>query len=506
MVPAGTVGAQVAIGDVLLGKYRVERLLGRGGMGVVVAARHIDLDELFAIKLMLVGSAADGESIERFLREARAAAKIKSEHVARTQDVGRLPDGTPYMVMEHLAGADLKSVLKARGPLGIEECVTYGVQVAETLAEAHQLGIVHRDVKPANMFLTQRRNGTPCIKVLDFGISKHTGDDSIGLTITATVGGSPLYMSPEQMRSAKHVDGRTDIWSLGVVLYELLTGTTPFHAPLITAVASRVLQDEPAPPSLSRPDVPRALDALILRCLQKRPEARFQTMDELAAALRGVLAAGVPGGPARRVSAPAIEPDLPTLPIGAVQAGGQSTFTGSGTVGLLPAVASTGNDAASSRGLAPISVTQAPRAGTSRGAFWAIGIGVFLGITAGGVLLLRGGGDSGAPAGAAGPEVTASLGDTGAQGAAGTASEPGATGSAPQVTPSSSAGAEAAPGASASAVATGDKPVADKPAADKPAADKPAADKPAADKPASKTAPPPKPTSTGSGRKRRTID
>lgn len=300
-------GIPVAVGDVLLGKYRVERVLGKGGMGVVVAARHIDLEELFAVKLMLDPEASPG-AVERFLREARAAAKLKGEHGARVQDVGRLPDGTPYMIMEYLAGSDLRRIVRERGALPAAEAVTYTLQACETLSEAHSLGIIHRDVKPANMFLTRRRNGSPCVKLLDFGISKHTQNTEVSLTITTTFGGSPLYMSPEQMRSAKHVDGRTDIWSVGVVLYELLTATSPFQAETITAVAGRVLQDDPPPPSLVARGVPPSLDAVVLRCLAKRPDDRFATMDDLIFALRAAMD-GYPGMAFR-------ETELPTLPIG----------------------------------------------------------------------------------------------------------------------------------------------------------------------------------------------
>ncbi len=304
--------APVAPGDILLGKYRVERVLGKGGMGIVVGVRHVELDEMFAVKMMLPGVIASQEGVERFLREARAAAKLKGEHVAKVFDVGRLPDGTPYMVMEYLTGSDLKQLLREVGRLPPADAILYMQQACETLREAHGLGIVHRDVKAANMFLTRRPNGTPCLKVLDFGISKSVAADAVGLTATGTVGGSPLYMSPEQMRSAKYVDHRTDIWAIGVVLHELLTGKTPFHADTITAVAGRVLQDEPEPPSQTHPDLPRWLDAVVLRCLEKKPEQRYQTMTELMDALRTPL-----GSPNASVGSPisGADPggDFPTL-------------------------------------------------------------------------------------------------------------------------------------------------------------------------------------------------
>jgi serine/threonine protein kinase len=393
--------AAVAEGQVLLGKYRVERTLGRGGMGVVLAARHVDLDELFAIKLMLPEIAANHEAVERFLREARAAAKLKGEHVARVQDVGRLPDGTPYMVLDYLDGADLRSVVRTRGPLPAAEATTYVLQACETLGEAHALGIVHRDVKPANIFLTQRRNGSPCVKVLDFGISKQTGADAVGLTMTATLGGSPLYMSPEQMRSAKYVDARTDIWSMGIVLYELLTGTTPFHADSITAVTWRVAQEEPVPPGRLRPGIPAALDTVILKCLAKRAEDRFATMEELTTAVRAAMASSTGAQPT--VMDLQVPPDLRASFASVLQPAGQagqslaasppSALRGGGRG---PALSTTSGFGQASEAEAP------PRPGPKKGWLAAGGAVVVLGIGAVAFTLLR---MSGSPGSAGDPAM-----------------------------------------------------------------------------------------------------
>lgn len=276
-------------GDVLLGKYKVERLLGRGGMGVVVAARHIELGELFAIKFLLPAMLDHGEAIERFLREARAAARLRSEHVARVHDVGRMEDGAPYMILEYLDGSDLKAQIRRQGPLSIEEAVMYVLQACDAIAEAHAAGIIHRDLKPANLFLIRRPNGSSSVKVLDFGISKRTGPDEVELTGTGALLGSPMYMSPEQMARTKAVDVRTDIWALGVVLYELVIGRAPFLGQTITEVVSSVLQEDPAAPSRLRPEIPEGLDAAILHCLHKRPGDRFQSIGELASALREAL-------------------------------------------------------------------------------------------------------------------------------------------------------------------------------------------------------------------------
>lgn len=276
--------APVQVGDILVDKYRVERVLGAGGMGLVVAATHLQLEEPVAIKVMLPEAARSSEAGQRFLREARASAKIKSEHVARVTDVGTLPSGAPYMVMEHLTGRDLADALAADGPLSPALAAEYVLQACEALAEAHAAGIVHRDLKPPNLFLTHRADGSPCIKVLDFGISKFTTSKASDLkTKTSAVMGSPLYMSPEQLRSARDVDARSDIWGLGAVLYELLTGIPPFDAETIPQLLLMILEAETPP--LSRPDVPPALEAVVRRCLEKDRDRRYQHVGELAEAL-----------------------------------------------------------------------------------------------------------------------------------------------------------------------------------------------------------------------------
>lgn len=279
-------GVHIGPGDMVLGKYRVERVIGLGGMGFIVAARHVALGELFAIKLMLPSFSTDPEARERFLREARAAARLKGDHIAKVQDVGCLPDGTSYMVMEYLAGEDLKKIVRRSGAFPIGEAVEYALQTCMALREAHALGIVHRDVKPANLMLVPRPDGAPRIKVIDFGISKHTADVVEGLTGNNWAGGSPSYMAPEQIRSARNVDVRADVWSMGVVLYELFTGVTPFHATSVPAVLHRVLHEDPVPPCVLRDTLPTALGDVVMRCLSKQPEDRYQTIDELVEALR----------------------------------------------------------------------------------------------------------------------------------------------------------------------------------------------------------------------------
>jgi serine/threonine protein kinase len=273
-------------GDVLNGKYRVEKVLGAGGMGVVVAATHLQLDEKVAIKFLLPEAAKSADVVNRFQREARAAVKIKSEHVARVSDVGQMENGSPFMVMEFLQGQDLADTIETHGALPVPAAVEYVLQACEALAEAHAAGIVHRDLKPANLFLAQRADGSPCIKVLDFGISKMVNSLSMpGMTKTTAVMGSPLYMSPEQMKSSKDVDHRTDIWSLGAILYELLSGNPPFIADTMPQLCLMILQEPLGPLAQFRHDVPPQLEAVIRRCQEKDPNHRYQNVAELAAAL-----------------------------------------------------------------------------------------------------------------------------------------------------------------------------------------------------------------------------
>src|SRR5579863_6621840 len=220
--------APVQEGEILDGKYRVDRVLGVGGMGIVVAATHVALNQRVAIKFLLPAAVGNPQIIERFAREARAAVQIQSEHVARVTDVGTLPTGSPYMVMEFLEGSDLAAAIERGGAMPVAQAVGFVLQACEAIAEAHALGIVHRDLKPANLFLARRAGRDPMVKVLDFGISK-TKDAAAGLTQTSSVMGSPYYMAPEQMMSSKDVDVRSDIWALGIILYELLSGKAPFQ-------------------------------------------------------------------------------------------------------------------------------------------------------------------------------------------------------------------------------------------------------------------------------------
>ena len=271
-------------GEVLLGKYRVEDVLGRGGMGVVVAARHLSLDDRVAIKFLLPERLGDTESVERFLREARAAVRIRSQHIARVSDVGTMENGAPYIVMEYLEGKNLSAVV-AEERLSISLALDLVLQAGEALAEAHANEIVHRDVKPSNLFLAHHADGSPCLKVLDFGISKMPGARDHALTRTGVVFGSPLYMSPEQLRSARDVDARTDVYSLGVVLYELLTGRVPYNGGDLPQLVYAIMHEETVPPRSLRSDVPEGLERAIAKAMARDRAARFQSVAEFARAL-----------------------------------------------------------------------------------------------------------------------------------------------------------------------------------------------------------------------------
>jgi serine/threonine-protein kinase len=267
------------IAAVIAGKYRIDRVLGQGSTSVVVRATHLQLHQPVAIKFLRSELRRHHPLAKRFLREAQAAVRLRSEHVARVLDVGALEDDTPYMVLEYLDGADLSSF--SRSELTVGSIVDLVLQACEALSEAHALGIVHRDIKPANFFVTRYTDGAPLLKLLDFGISK-IRTTSERLTAPETTMGTPAYMSPEQMRSPHDVDHRSDIWSLGVVLYELLQGAPPFWADTLSSLVLKVV-NEPLPKLTVR--LPNDLDAIVYRCLEKDPARRFQNAADLAFAL-----------------------------------------------------------------------------------------------------------------------------------------------------------------------------------------------------------------------------
>ena len=288
-------------GTVIAGKYRVERVIGKGGMGVVVAAEHTLLKQRVALKFVL--DTTDQDATDRFMREARATARLESAHVCRVMDVGTTDTGAPYIVMELLAGMDLSARLQAFGAFPVGEAVDYVLQLLDALSEAHARGIVHRDLKPSNLFLASRGDGSAILKVLDFGISKLQGvtqeaetestarglgasppvEAAHGLTGTGVMMGSPPYMSPEQLQSSRDVDARGDVWAVGAILHELLTGKRAF--PAGDDLFARILRGDRVPTRALRPDVPEALARVVDRCLEVNPEARFPSAADLAVAL-----------------------------------------------------------------------------------------------------------------------------------------------------------------------------------------------------------------------------
>jgi serine/threonine-protein kinase len=282
----GSSDSSLAPGQVLAGKFRVERVLGAGGMGVVVAAEHLQLRQRVALKLLLPEMMQRHDVVARFAREARATASLKNDHVARILDVGALDTGAPYIVMEYLEGCDLGVRLAERGVPAPEDAVGYVLQACEALGEAHGVGIIHRDLKPQNLFLTHAVDGAPLVKVLDFGVSRFAdGALDAHLTRTSAVVGSPAYMAPEQMRAARNADERSDVWSLGVILYELLTGELPYSGETMTDLFARIVATKARPPHEVRPEVPAGLSSIVMRCLSVEPAQRPSSVAELSLAL-----------------------------------------------------------------------------------------------------------------------------------------------------------------------------------------------------------------------------
>lgn len=281
-------------GTILGDKYRIDGLLGVGGMGVVQSATHLVLGSPVAIKVVRDELARHEAVVARLIFEARAAASLHSVHIVRVLDVARLPSGAPYIVMEHLRGKDLSRVLQERGRLPMREAIGYVLQACEGLAEAHALRIIHRDLKPENLFLARTPEGVT-LKILDFGISKEVGPGARRggnrptLSREGVGAGSPSYMAPEQMRAAPTLDERADLWSLGAILFELLTGRCPFEAETAAALACKVMVEDPPFLLGLMPDPPAALEDIVRRCLQKNPDDRFANVNELSGALRRFL-------------------------------------------------------------------------------------------------------------------------------------------------------------------------------------------------------------------------
>jgi eukaryotic-like serine/threonine-protein kinase len=298
-----SVSTQSAPPRILAGKYRVICALGEGGMGEVLLATHIQLEQKVAIKILKRELASDPVEVERFLREARAAARINNDHVVRVSDVASLENGQPYIVMEYLEGEDLARRLES-GALPIDEAIECMLQACLAIAEAHRVGIVHRDLKPANLFLVRRRDGSNILKVVDFGISKlapTTGRPEASLTANGILG-SPFYMSPEQITMSASLDRRTDLWSLGLILFELVTGEGPFEAATMAQLCQKIVKAPARRMRDVRPDlsIPAGLEEVVARCLAKNPDERYEDTVDLAQAL--VPFAGASSLTARRIA------------------------------------------------------------------------------------------------------------------------------------------------------------------------------------------------------------
>jgi len=274
------------IGDVIAAKYRLDKVAGEGGMGIVYAAEHLVLKQRVAVKILLPDALASEATVERFAREARAAAKIDSEHVARVLDAGTTASGSPFLVMEYLEGCDLEELLALQKVLPVEEAVDYIVQALAGLAHAHAANIIHRDLKPANLFLACRPDGGSAIKLLDFGISKATRGKPEDKKLTGHhVLGSPVYMSPEQLRNATDIDARADIWSIGIVAYELLAGGPPFDGEGVGEIFAAILEKQPVPLAEKNPKIPQEVSDIVARCLRRAPGERWEDVGQLARAL-----------------------------------------------------------------------------------------------------------------------------------------------------------------------------------------------------------------------------
>src|SRR5690606_36317927 len=279
------------------GKYRLTRLLGRGGMGSVWEGVHASLGNRVACKFIEPEFVGSQDAVVRFENEARAAASLKSKHVVDVYDHGVMPDGRPYIVMEFLEGEPLDSRIEKNGCLGLQQVATIVLQVSRALSRAHRVGIVHRDLKPENVFLVwDDEDQTDVAKVVDFGIAKFTDTEASGIssaTKTGSILGTPYYMSPEQARGLKNLDARSDNWSLGVIAYEALTGVRPFDGEAVGDLLVKICTVDPPPPSTLQPGLPPSVDDWMKKALHRDPNLRFQDVREMAESL--VTIAGMPG-------------------------------------------------------------------------------------------------------------------------------------------------------------------------------------------------------------------
>jgi serine/threonine-protein kinase len=300
--------ADPLVGQTLAGKYRIEKLIKRGGMGAVYLGKHVLMDKTVAIKVLHPALALDDDVVRRFSREAKAASRISHPHAVSVTDFGESENGVVFLVMEYLDGRTLKEVIKSEGPMRLERAAEILRQVAGGLDAAHEQGVVHRDLKSDNIMLS-KTNGGEWAKVLDFGIAKiqEAGRDA-DITAANLVIGTPQYMSPEQCSQSGAIDSRSDIYSLGIILYEMLSAELPFAGESPTVIMMKQVQDPPPPIRAIRPEVPEAVSQIILKALAKQPADRFQTAGELSEAFS--QAAGGVAEPAL-AAVPATVPNVP---------------------------------------------------------------------------------------------------------------------------------------------------------------------------------------------------
>ncbi len=390
--------SDLSVGSVVDGKYRVDQVLGRGAMGVVVAATHLQLGEKVALKFLRYRAKAgvNDDFQTRFRREARVSAKLRNEHITRVIDVGVWRDHVPYMVMDYLAGTDLRDVVKASGALPIGTAIEYTVQVCDGIAEAHANGVVHRDLKPSNLFVTKRPDGSDLIKILDFGISKWSAGEAAvdELTQTGVVLGSPKYMAPEQLFGSSEVDARADVWSVGAILYEMLCGRPPFDLPSFTKICAELSTDR-LPPSLvaRRPEITPELEAVVMKCFVRTPENRIANVAELAGDILAAVQAPFADAVRSKI-AYTLEPKSGRDPMSAsggmvMQTGSYgSILTQSGAARALQQQAASASVDAT--GASPTSVSGAVAPERRRRALWLLPVGlvaaagaIFLAVSAG---------------------------------------------------------------------------------------------------------------------------
>ncbi|MBK8697727.1 MAG: serine/threonine protein kinase [Deltaproteobacteria bacterium] len=293
----------------MFGRYRVVRQIGRGGMGAVYEAVHSDLEKRVALKVLLPSTASQTELVARFEREARAAARVRHPNVVDVSDVG-VEAGVAWLVMEHLEGEDLSGLLRREGALPLARVAELMLPVLGAVEAAHSLGVVHRDLKPENIFLARMGDGTIVPKVLDFGISKMApAGGGPALTSTGIMMGTPCYMSPEQAQSSRGVDGRSDQFSIGVILYECATGRRPFEGETFFSILTAIVEGRYTRPRELCPGLPERFEAMVVRALERSPDARFPSVAALAEELRA-CSSEVPAAVPAPVPAPTPTPTV----------------------------------------------------------------------------------------------------------------------------------------------------------------------------------------------------